>query len=371
MFLLEQSWFFMSFIYRSFGIYPCQRIGEEELKPTSGCRFWFQYIITSTLVMLIYVGSIVYATCFEDYVLAEIGITVYDVISLGATFVVQFGLHVKCLSMMRHFAKQFSDLQHFVNDMITVKPKDMTVNRWKFYRYVLPNSICVTTFFVLNFVGWNYSLKSKLNLSNLETNLITIAFIILNIFISTPLFYLMTIYIEITMKLTLNCKFIIKRSSPTILDEAKIFIIILKEFASMFSSLLLWIISLNFIFTIIVGFLIYVKGTKTFSSVDLYWYNYCPIIAMVFLMAYMICVFYTFCSLSEDIANNVQNLKLQISKRGYQQEKVDHLLRELDDFKGFDAEGYFTVNHSLLTGMTTNFATFLVILIQFKQAETP
>ena len=109
----------------------------------------------------------------------------------------------------------------------------------------------------------------------------------------------------------------------------------------------------------------------TFSSFDLNWYNYFPIIAMVFMMAYLISIFYTLCSLSEDIANNVQDLKLEISKRGYQQEKVDHILRELDDFKGFDANGYFTLNHSLLTGMATNFTTFLVILIQFKQAESP
>ena len=41
----------------------------------------------------------------------------------------------------------------------------------------------------------------------------------------------------------------------------------------------------------------------------------------------------------------------------------------LDDFKGFDGNGFFTLNHSLLTGMTGNFVTLMVILIQFKQSE--
>ena len=40
-----------------------------------------------------------------------------------------------------------------------------------------------------------------------------------------------------------------------------------------------------------------------------------------------------------------------------------------DDFKGFDGNGFFTLDHSLLTGMTGNFVTLMVILIQFKQSE--
>ena len=373
MFLLQQSWFFMSFIYRLFGIYPCQRIGEADLKPTSACRFWFRYIITSMFVTLIYVGSIAYATNLEEYILAlatEFGVTVYDMTSLAATFVVLFGLHVKCLLIMRRFVKRFCDLQHLVKNLTNVRQKNISDNS-KFYAYALPNIFFSTIFTILNATGWNYSMKSKLNLSNLETILIIIAFIIFNFFTFNPLYYFLTLYIEVTIKLTLYCKFIIKRSSPMILEDAKTFITILKEFASMFSSLLLWIISLNFICAIIIGFLLYVKGTMTFSSVDIHWYNYLPIIAMIFMISYMICIFYTLCSLSEDIANNVQDLKLEISKRGYQHEKIDYILRELDDFKGFDADGYFTVIPSLLTGMSTIFTSFPVILIQFKQAETP
>ena len=324
------------------------------------------------LVTLIFVAPIAYATNFEDYILAfaaEFGITVYDMISLAATFVVILGLHVKCLSIMRSFGKRFCDLQHFVNTMITMRQKHMSGNS-KFLVYALPNVFFSMIFNILNSVGWNYSMKSKLNLPNLETNLVIMGHFIFNIFTFVPLFYFLTIYIEVTLKLTFYCKLIIQRSSPIVLEEAKSFITILNNFASMFSSLLLWIISLNFILAIVIGFFIYVKAIMTMSSIDLYWYDYCPIIAMIFMMAYMICTFYTLCTLSEGIANNVQDLKLEISKRGYQQEKVDHILRELDGFKGFDANGYFILNHSLLTGMTTNFATFLVILIQFKQAET-
>ena len=41
----------------------------------------------------------------------------------------------------------------------------------------------------------------------------------------------------------------------------------------------------------------------------------------------------------------------------------------LDEFKGYNAEDFFTVNNSLITGMTSNFVTYLIILIQFKFTE--
>ena len=38
----------------------------------------------------------------------------------------------------------------------------------------------------------------------------------------------------------------------------------------------------------------------------------------------------------------------------------------LDEFKGFDANGFFILNHSLLTSYAVNFLTFIVILMQFN-----
>ena len=43
---------------------------------------------------------------------------------------------------------------------------------------------------------------------------------------------------------------------------------------------------------------------------------------------------------------------------------------QLDGFKGFNAENYFTVNNSMITGMIANFVTYLIVLIQFKITET-
>ena len=54
----------------------------------------------------------------------------------------------------------------------------------------------------------------------------------------------------------------------------------------------------------------------------------------------------------------------------FQTGQAEAVVTLLDEFRGFDAKGYFTLNHSLLTGMTASFVTYMVILVQFKQSES-
>ena len=63
-------------------------------------------------------------------------------------------------------------------------------------------------------------------------------------------------------------------------------------------------------------------------------------------------------------------MKKRILDIQFQTGQAEAVITLLDEFKGFDAKGYFTLNHSLLTGMTANFVTYLVILVQFKQSES-
>ena len=65
----------------------------------------------------------------------------------------------------------------------------------------------------------------------------------------------------------------------------------------------------------------------------------------------------------------VQELKRRILDIQFQTGQSEGVTSLLEEFKGFNAKGFFTLNHSLLTGMTANFVTYLVILVQFKQTE--
>ena len=63
-------------------------------------------------------------------------------------------------------------------------------------------------------------------------------------------------------------------------------------------------------------------------------------------------------------------MKKRILDIQFQTGQTEAVITLLDEFKGFDAKGYFTLNHSLLTGITASFVTYMVILVQFKQSES-
>ena len=89
------------------------------------------------------------------------------------------------------------------------------------------------------------------------------------------------------------------------------------------------------------------------------------------------------CSFSQLLATKIHDLKYSIMDLSITMEdQLVHQINEttigsekesvylqLNDFKGFNAEDFFTVNNSLITGMTSHFVTFLIILIEFKFTE--
>ena len=91
------------------------------------------------------------------------------------------------------------------------------------------------------------------------------------------------------------------------------------------------------------------------------------------MLAFFFCamfLLYNLCSYSEFMANKVQELKRKILDIQFQNGEADAILILLDEFKGFNGDGYFTLNKALLTSMASNFICFFVILIQFKQSES-
>ena len=92
----------------------------------------------------------------------------------------------------------------------------------------------------------------------------------------------------------------------------------------------------------------------------------CGILALGFF--YLI---FALCHASEMLVVNVGELEDLIIdyhfKNGESQQKND-VCNLLSKFNGFEANGYFTLNHSMLTGMIGNIVTYLVILVQFQQS---
>ena len=74
------------------------------------------------------------------------------------------------------------------------------------------------------------------------------------------------------------------------------------------------------------------------------------------------------CNLSESVAKQVKSLRKKIMARasnltGTMPDDSNYICTLLEEFKGFDANGFFTLNHSLLCGIFVHFLTFLVVAI--------
>ena len=87
---------------------------------------------------------------------------------------------------------------------------------------------------------------------------------------------------------------------------------------------------------------------------------------------------------SQDMFESVQDLKILVEEIDIKDEnkmifigekklRATHaqkmILTEIDKFKGFDGNGFFTLGKPLLTSILANFVTYLIILIQFKMSE--
>ena len=73
---------------------------------------------------------------------------------------------------------------------------------------------------------------------------------------------------------------------------------------------------------------------------------------------------------SHEVTENLQELKDSIAlSSDIRFEDKCQLIDKMNSFNGFDANGYFTLGKQHLTSIMSNFATFIIVLIQFKMSE--
>ena len=73
--------------------------------------------------------------------------------------------------------------------------------------------------------------------------------------------------------------------------------------------------------------------------------------------------------LSQDVTNSLQELAECISESQITNENWKVItIQRINSFEGFDGYGFFTLGRSHLTSVVSNFITFIIVLIQFKQS---
>ena len=205
--------------------------------------------------------------------------------------------------------------------------------------------------------------------------------------IMSPVVLFLLIYGEITAQLIVWCVSIkddVSINSTTCLlthiRRTKNFIEALRNISNLFSYFLFWILveSLSGL-----TFGTYRSISFVLGNYSKDWQFLCMSITFFVMSLSFVQMIWYLCSFSQLLATKIHELKYSIMDLSITMEdQLVHQINEttissekesvylqLNDFKGFNAEDFFTVNNSLITGMTSHFVTFLIILIEFKFTE--
>ena len=375
-FILSYIWCLLNTIFKWLGIYPCQKRGQVSLKVTSAFAFWLRFIVMFLLIMgtlWMGYGYLLLVETSLTEMLNQVDIIilpkVIDKIAIGGNILILSTMSLITVSKLRSMAAELVDIQDFVNQNAKLTINEIRALMIKCYIRLVPLVIIIIGTYISIFYGMFYDLQPLLGLSTIGTTANICCMSFGTIFQILPLFYFILVYVEVCVVMQNWCNTLTNQEDTLkIIEESKIFLKGLKMASKMFSPYLFWITSLLFLASIINAYMALAQVFRL-SNEEL------ELGRMILLMGqYFCCSFNTYLifilgDTSERMMSCVQELKSSIQDAFYQTNKADCICSMLNEFQGFDANGYFTLNHSTLTGMTANFTTFLVILVQFNQSE--
>ena len=151
-----------------------------------------------------------------------------------------------------------------------------------------------------------------------------------------------------------------------LITECKHFLYVgLKDTNDAFSALLFWITSTCLINMILIA---YFALSFLFDSFG----TNIPFIKLATLYgSFLFILMLYFINLkSHEVTENLRELKdvISLSSAINSEDKLQ-MIEKINSFNGFDANGYFTLGKQHLTSILSNFATFIIVLIQFKMSE--
>ena len=377
-FILTHSWFVYEYILKYFGVYPLQRYGEFELKVTKSFSFWLRYFFAWLLI-----SSLIGATNYyiqnvvstQDQVLGAMEEIVFTslmsmVASVGSLVLSGF-LHLTTIISVKKMATYLVDVQEYCNEHLIINQPYFTTNmkrtNWK---------LVLSLFIIFSsqasiVIGMWHQIFSLLDLDMawLWFVIVTIQQILWITFCFCPLFYFIFVYGEITSLMMAWCDDLTTLENiSTITEEAYHLAKCIEKVGKSFSGPLFWIIS-NMLTALIVWVFNTINLFLNIQLATIHWNELALIFGSLLSCFYVSFVLFFLCKNSENLISKVQFVNLKIVDFKMVNAEIETIYGLLDKFKGFNANGYFVVNSSLLTGMVANFVTYSVILIQFRQSE--
>ena len=378
MFILELYWSFLRFS-SYFGLFPCRLVcdletGSKKLATIRGCNYLTRYLLYLSLLLgLSY--FILLSFDINDGKQSSIrGFT--DTFSMYATMLVQILLPIIMAKHMWSLRRDLVNLQdHFQQYSPLVQCSAMRCK--------------ITIFFICYIISQNLGAMGQV-ISMLQNNhaqsltikiLSLVAFAIQNGLLSWPLVIFQLIFYNLITQIG---EWINKLRQSSDRHSMEDYLALLGGvtrtknmlsgcfFTFTFLTLLLIIFSAYFTISIFIT----MSHASTYSTMSMALGNSLQIFAYIFIVYHLNMTSQFIKDQFEDLAKSLNDKigkesleTISINGLSVPRQTAKYVVKELRSFQGFDGLGFFTLGKSLLTSILANFATFFIILLQFKISE--
>ena len=373
-FVLPKTWCALNFM-KYVGFYPFYRHPEMGLQPVATFRYWILYLgyyfTSSVCINGVCAYILIFEATFED--IKEAYRTAFmesstDSVALFVCTILYSIIHLSIAIQLRRVVKDILEFQEIYSKRATLASDEENVSRGLVqnyvFKYIVFHMIIGQFGLFLSNAGWIFQTTSLVSdISMVASISLLVSYTPFLLIFQMPMVYFKLMYGEICCNMiswSQNIQEFIDEDDFT--NQVKVFNEALEIASNAFSSIMFWSISIFQIGIIMLTY--YVLSTYSILiSGNFKWDQLLFALGMGILCIISIMDLIYFCTMSEKVLKAVKTLKCMSLERCLK------MFILLDQFNGFDANGFFNLKHSLLSSMTANFVCYMVVLMQFKQSE--
>lgn len=385
--------------FRKIGIFPCQKIEDNEVKKSSlkptNCKI--QLLIYSFILLTLsgfclfahwtILNSVECEDVFEVYKVAvAMQHSEYDYKVSLVLFVFPWIIHIiliiSLVSSKQDLCNVYNFLQEEAKNDIKASLRVKHICNWHLTKLglvpILGWGLCI--------IGWSLNIIQHFQLPILTVLPYGIHFYMSFLWFLAPLFAFHIYFLDISIllipwTLSLREKLKIAGSHDVLLMESNKLLVTIEMICKAISKTIFWLFTLVMV-AIVFGTYITIAFFLNQDEFNL------PValnmLGLAGIVGFYLKLGHGYCNFSQDINDSIHGIKKALFDLDINPEQVlimndksvraKHLQKSivsgLDEFRGFHGNNYFVLSKSLLTSISANFMTYLIILIQFKVSES-
>ena len=396
---------------RKIGIFPCKKIIDENsrkafLKPANGkIQFVIYFVILLFIFVLtafsqwIIIASLEYESLHETIMeVMKVGTAMhdsdYDFIVALALDVFTWIFHAIIMISLVSSREDLCNVQHYLLEKANYDPKsEMAIHMKSFCnRSLIKSGLGIMVTFVCMAIGNTLNVKQHFQLSLViilpfALHVFIFCFwallpiIAFNFYVCEVLLMLIPWTLALREKFVNNARHVMKSHDiEELLEESDRLLVGIDMVSKAMSKTLYWLFTMIMIGAIVGTYLMisfFLSQEEFTMSISLNFVGLGGFVVLYLRFAY------NYCTVSQDIKETIHGINKALLNLDINPEQIvttngstiraKHLQMRIasgfEEFQGFHGNHYFVLDKPLLTSISANYATYLIILIQFKVSE--